>query len=251
MKKYIYKFKDFIARRDIWFPVKVHGMWFWGLRMRVWHRGIHEPEVTHLIERIVKPGMIVADVGAYIGYFTVLMAKQGAQVHAFEADSRSYKKIFRNLTLNLIPENMYIVSQWAVAGTVGKATFFESNRIGRSSLYPMKEDKIKPKIVQQITLDSLEIPFDFVKIDAEGAELDVLKGMKKLLKRGVDMTLELSPKWFKNNGEDPQEFLNQLRRMGIKYYAIADDGSLVVMTDDALIEYAKSKAHINMFATTK
>lgn len=250
MKKYINKFKDFIARRNIIFPVKVQGMWLWHTRVRLIHRGIHEPEITNWIKQNIKPGMKVADVGAYIGYFSVLMSKMGAEVHAFEAHRGSYKKLLRNMDWNGCLYGSYGIYA-AIGSTRGKAVFFESNRIGRSSIYPMKEDKVKPVIVDQYALDNFEIPFDFVKIDAEGAELDVLKGMKRLLKRGVDMTLELSPKWFRNNGQDPQDFLNELRRMGIKYYALMDDGIPEIMTDEKLIKYAESKAHINMFATTK
>jgi hypothetical protein len=58
----------------------------WGLIQN----GVYEPEETELIKKLVKPNDVCIDVGANVGYFTVLMAKLGAYVYAFEPEPSNF-----------------------------------------------------------------------------------------------------------------------------------------------------------------
>ena len=53
--------------------------------------GIYNYEQTQLIKKLVKKKHIVLDIGAHIGYFTLLMANQAKQVHAFEPEARNFQ----------------------------------------------------------------------------------------------------------------------------------------------------------------
>src|SRR5215217_1038826 len=73
----------------------------------------------------VRDGAVVLDIGAHLGYFTVLAAKRGATVLAFEPNPRTIAHLRRNLALNGVTDDVRVV-QRAVGGEPGTASFFLS-----------------------------------------------------------------------------------------------------------------------------
>src|SRR5205085_1401318 len=96
--------------------------------------GTYEPDETDLIKKIIRPEYIVLDIGANIGYYTLLMAKQVKQVFAFEPEQRNFELLQKNIDLNKLdnvdPRNV------AASANSGKSTLYlcESNR-GMHRLY--------------------------------------------------------------------------------------------------------------------
>lgn len=139
-----------------------------------------EPETTQYFKNNVKEGDVFVDVGAHIGYYTVLASQlvgEKGRVIAFEPDEENFKVLKKN-TENL---GNVVLYNCAVSDFTGKASFFLADRSGNHSLIQNK-DRIKQTRVKVLKLDDYVKKADWVKIDVQGAELEVLKGMQRLLK---------------------------------------------------------------------
>ena len=158
---------------------------------------IYEPETSKHITENIKKNDVVLDIGAHIGYHTLNFARAGAVVHAFEPDPINYK---------LLSVNTKEYSDYCSVNCYDRAVS-DSHRstilyrlIGRSawnSLLPRQG--AVPYKVRSITIDSLNLPrIDWVKIDVEGAELQVLQGMEQTLARFPNLKLIIE--WLPKNG---------------------------------------------------
>ena len=160
--------------------------WMWG--------GVYEPEIRQILQQMLKPGDIFVDIGAHIGYFTVLAAsyvKEQGQVVAYEPDPIN----FQQLLANVRHFSWVTAAPVALSDTQGITPFFRSPKRGESgwgSLLPNKENREVIEIETR-TLDS-EIQrlawhrLDLVKVDVEGAEFRVLRGAQQVL-------LDFRPVW--------------------------------------------------------
>jgi len=181
--------------------------------MQLTQRGIYEPEQTRLIKRLVKRGQTCLDIGANIGYFTLIMAKQAGQVHAFEPEPRNFDILQKNMALNNIQNVMLYNS--AVAEASDKATLHlcGMNR-GMHRLYQSHWCNEGTVEVQTVRIDDLVQQADFVKMDIEGAELGALKGMEKLLERGTTVLMEFHPPSIIEYGAAPRDVYDFMQSLG-------------------------------------
>ena len=163
----------------------------------LWTDGIYERETTAYIKKNVKDGDVVLDLGSNLGYFTLLLARQVGDcgmVYAFEPHPEMFKILTKNVEMNGYSNiKLYNV---AVSDRVGTARFFINSRwAGVSALFghSLTERAI---LVDTLDIDSLLLSgVSFVKIDTEGAEPLVLKGMRKTIDRSSDIKiiLEFNP----------------------------------------------------------
>jgi len=149
--------------------------------------------MTHVLRRMIEPGMICVDIGANIGYFTVIMSKaveEYGRVYAFEPDEANFSLLQKNLELNkcknVIPEKL------AVSNTRGRTELYvDKINFGGHSL----ERKGKIFSTQDVPVSSLDYwlgsrqKVDFAKIDVEGGEAKVLEGMRGILDKNTSMAL--------------------------------------------------------------
>lgn len=142
-----------------------------------------EPETIDHLKRNVRSGDIIIDVGANVGFYTVpfspLVGPHG-KIIAFEPDPCMNRLLDENIRLNDL-SNVEIYKE-AVSNTTGIKQFFITYP-GGSSLLPVRG--VREIInVPTITIDSLELDrVDWIKIDTEGTEADVLKGAKETIER--------------------------------------------------------------------
>ena len=94
-----------------------------------------------------------------------------------------------------------------------------------------------------ITLDSLNIDFNLVKIDAEGADLNVLQGSKRLISQGCEFTIEIGEKFLSIPIE---ETLNEIRSLGLSLRELPLGKRS--MSNDEIIRKARKYLHINIAA---
>ena len=171
--------------------------------------GVWEPQVTAAFRALLARGDVCVDVGANIGYFTLLASRlvgPGGRVYALEPSPASYDRLWANLELNHA-DNVNALPVAASNTAEPTAVLYEgppSNPGGAS----LQESRVGDAVshVETARLDSLVDDADIarlrlVKIDVEGAELDVLAGMTGLFERGAlpAVVLEVSPEW---SGED-------------------------------------------------
>lgn len=153
----------------------------------IFNTGLWEPEVSEVVESIVKPGMTVIDVGADIGYYTLLLARlvgPSGKVLAFEPIPAAKAYLDFNVELN----HLDAVQTFPVAlfDKSGEALLEDPLRASR--INPGKKTAAGNDIaVSLVVLDESWPTYgiervDFVKIDVEGAELNVLKGMEHTLR---------------------------------------------------------------------
>lgn len=171
-----------------------------------------------IFNKILKPGMVVLDIGANLGIYSSEASKAvGSQgkVYSFEPIPENLRYLKHNLNLNKAG-NVEIVP-CAVGAKTGKEKIYlsESNvgthsMGGKSGKYiEVKTDTID-SFVKRRRIDKI----DLIKIDVEGYESQALSGAKKILAGGrVPMLIEFSANHLVNCGTDPARFAQELLNM--------------------------------------
>lgn len=151
--------------------------------------GQWEPDVVDYLRRAVRPGMTVLDIGANIGIYTLLCAKQvGARgmVHSFEPTPATFARLERNVALNRLANVR--INQVALSDQEGVTEFHLYHQNAMNSLARQAwVGKVKDVVhVRTRTLDGYLAEqgitrVDLLKLDVEGAERMVLRGGAALL----------------------------------------------------------------------
>jgi len=144
--------------------------------------GTFEPEERSIFENTVREGDVVFDIGANVGFYTLLasvLVGEGGKVYAFEPLPRNLSSLKSHMKINGVT-NVEIIEA-AVADHNGAARFEESPDPSMSHLSAQGAVEVRT-----VSLDDLisrgEIPApDFIKIDVEGAEASVLRGARDVL----------------------------------------------------------------------
>ncbi len=154
----------------------------------VYYRGAHEPALADFLERTLRPGMTVIDVGANIGEVSVLasaLVSPGGRVVAVEVSPTTLPRLKRNLALNGA-RNVDVVES-AVADVDGHVPFHLGlgTDSGSSSMSPPHDFTGEILQVPAVRLDSLVsslgLVVDVVKLDIEGAEYAALRGFRECM----------------------------------------------------------------------
>ena len=154
------------------------------LGRRIYLHGIWEEDVTRVLCEEIRPGMTTLDVGAHIGYYTLLMAKRvGNQGHVFSFEPNP---VVRNYLEQNIKRNQYSQVTICPVALFSKAGYGALE--GRDNLnsvlsnHPSSTDsKVSIAVFDQIKNDLGIQKVNLIKMDVEGAELDILLGMRKML----------------------------------------------------------------------
>jgi FkbM family methyltransferase len=155
--------------------------------------GWYEEAEAEKIVELVQPGMTVLDIGAHIGYFTLLMAVRVGplgKVYAFEPNPAVYRKLTANLALNArCSDGRVLVHNVALSAQNGEAEFF-CPIDGYEGVGGLKDTKRAPLgSVTRVPIRTLDTvieregirKLDFIKMDIEGGELDALRGAERTL----------------------------------------------------------------------
>jgi FkbM family methyltransferase len=183
-------------------------------------RGRAEPFTVHLFREHVRPGVAVVDIGAYLGYYTLLGARgvgSTGKVHAFECDPVNHRFLLHNLRLNGF-RGAVVASSSAVSDRVGSLPFFVRGwDLSVGSLW--QETGAKAVVeVASTTLDQ-ELggqPVDVLKMDIEGGEPRALEGMEATiaLSPNLVMFVECNPNALAASGSSAVELIERLRELG-------------------------------------
>lgn len=180
----------------------------------------------HFLENQIHQNDVVVDVGAHIGSMTLSFARQvgnDGKVYAFEPDPGNYKLLTKNIYINGY-ENVNLINA-AVSDHDGIVTLYQSDNSATHRIYPWVNSKSEIKI-QVIQLDrffyTIEKQIDLVKIDVEGIEPLVLKGMSHILNNHSDTKLfiEFVPAWIKQAGFNPEDVIHFLKKLNYKIYNV-------------------------------
>lgn len=214
-------------------------------------RGYWEPAVTRALLRLLRPGQRVVEVGANVGWYSLLFASRvmpGGSVTAFEANPRTVSLLRRNLAANGFAAAVHVVPL-AVSDGRARVTLHRLQRQqGSSSIYPFTpadlavwDDEVSPLEVDATSLDAFfgsdGPPPDLVKIDAEGAEPAIVAGMQGMIERAprVQLMLEFLPGNLARAGHDARAFLTSLVRLGFRLHTITPRGRFQPTSVDRLL----------------
>jgi FkbM family methyltransferase len=154
---------------------------------RYYQRG-YEPNTFRFLRAHCRPGQTVLDVGAHLGLFSVVMARlvaPGGRVISFEPTSFTRRILERTVRLNGLAGVVEVRGE-AVTGRTGVADFFDTGSPASNANSLVPADRVVgAKPVPTVSLDDFvgthQIRLGCVKIDVEGAELDLLRGACKTI----------------------------------------------------------------------
>lgn len=186
----------------------------------------------------IKPGNVVLDIGAHIGYCTIifsqLVGRQG-RVYAFEPAPDNLKLLKKNIKINNLT-NVVVIPK-AVSNTNGKIKLFLSNtsQADHRTWEPREERR-------SIEVNSLRIDdffkkkymhVNFVKIDIQGGELEAILSMNTLLNKNKNVVIytEYTPQYLKDSGVKPLEYIKKLILLGFQLYDVNEAEKKLNRTD--------------------
>jgi FkbM family methyltransferase len=203
--------------------------------------GMYEPAKMEAVLKLLRPGSIFLDVGANIGDFSLLAASvtgSAGKVLAFEPEATNCYWIKRNIELNGY-KNIEVF-QLALSDRDGEASLYLGDRCDYHSLLKGQPERQAGIIAVKIrTLDSFleelgQDRVDMIKVDVEGAELEVLRGARETLRRNPDIVLllELHPLM----GVNPAEVCDFLRDMGLSLFQMSSQFNAPARVHEKLSE---------------
>ncbi len=197
--------KMFVDTRDLLIApwLLMHGEW--------------EPEETELVKKLIKPGDIFVDVGANLGYYSLLAARVGAShVYAFEAQPSTYELLGKNVIINWMTKFITYEHLAVYSHTTDLEFFVRNHYPGNSSLGFTAPDQLEKWFdtttavkIHAVSIDDYfaDKPgkIDLIKVDVEGAEPAVFEGARRTLAKNRDIKIlcEWSPDQMATARQDP------------------------------------------------
>lgn len=194
------------------------------------------PGEGRYLRNVLRPGMNVIDVGANIGYFTLLMARAvGAEgsVLAIEPDPETFRILRANLALGRA-DNVEALPVAATRGNLLVTMSRSPENLGahKGFVEPGAADLVP---VQGIRLDDVlarDSPIGFIKIDIEGMDHAAIEGLARTIQRWKPTLLaEFNPANIEAFGDDPHDVLALYRDYGLEIAVLGPD--LLLLRDHA------------------
>ena len=179
----------------------------------------YEPQTFHFLRSACKPGMTVVDIGGHLGLFAVTCARRVSptgKVFTFEPTARLREVLQSVLSLNGV-DKLVEAREEAIAEKDGTAQFFDTGdeASNANSLVSTARGKsstpVKVRSLDSLVADQTIRSVDVIKIDAEGAELGVLRGGRNTLQRfKPQIYLSLHPRSIQAAGETLEQIWNEI-----------------------------------------
>lgn len=204
--------------------------------------GFWEPLETKAVKRLLKVDDVVFDIGANIGYFTLLMSRlvgDNGQVHCFEPTTYAFNRLQQNIAINpTLPfHNLHLNNKGLSSRSERKIESFESRFSSRRLAHDEEE------LIEFITLDdyfySLKLDrVDFIKIDVDGYDFEVIEGGGRILKKYRPAIMaEICNRVLKERGVDSTSYLELYLEYGYSTCEFLETTEVVTL--DALIKDSK------------
>jgi FkbM family methyltransferase len=224
------RFEVKIQNHRIWLSIEDPYSKLWILQ-RFAGGKIHEKPVTLLLLDALKDSKCFVDCGANLGWYTCLASKllPDGIVYGFEMDDLNYNLLRKNVSINNCKNvAIYCVAVTDTSGWVSyrRASMGPNPRNSLSS-YVQDTEASEEISVEAISLDNFfrdkEVMPDLIKIDVEGAETKVLKGMKEIMKNNMPkLLIEVHPSHLLKMNSSKEEVLSILIKSGYEVLFIEE-----------------------------
>ncbi len=196
--------------------------------------GSYAMPLVAAMKRYLRPGSVFVDVGANIGYISAIAADivgRDGEVHCFEPVPRYFDKLERFARMNT--EYRISVNACAAGESEGTSTVYITHEAGQNTLVPAY--KTSSEVASTLTIPVVRLDeyllgcnlhnVAFVKIDAEGFELPILRGLEQYFERATvapAIACEIAPKAYPLMGRKVEELCALMRRHGYAAFDMVD-----------------------------
>jgi FkbM family methyltransferase len=183
--------------------------------------GQYEPYSVELVKKIVRPGMTCIDIGAHIGFYTCLMASlvgETGKVYAFEPMPSQFALLLKNIEENQFQRRVmtYQLACSDVCGHLGVSkvsNMLVAGQVGSAEQFTVEAVRLD---------DVLENSIDFVKLDVEGHEPAVIRGMLSIISKDKPILLsEINEYWLRScSHSSGAEYVGLLTSLGYEVFDV-------------------------------
>jgi FkbM family methyltransferase len=198
--------------------------------------------------KTIRPGWIVVEIGANLGYFTnlfqILVATNG-QVHAFEPVPSTFQQLQSSLPQRTNNCTLYNLG---TAREVGEVIFhIPLNDHGQATMSPHDCNSWKTREIEEVLCSVIKLDeftpisslakIDFIKIDVEGAELPSLQGAENILRKHKPILfVEACKAWMKSFHYTPKEMDTFLTGIGYSNFKVVDKTPFTIKSIESFIQ---------------
>ncbi len=192
--------------------------------------GMWEKNETRVFKKLLRSGMVVLDIGANVGYYTLLAAEAvgaSGRVYAFEPEPSRFRLLEKNIQANGL-KNVSPVSK-AISNKTGTARLYlnprknpADHRLFDSSDHRESID-VETTRIDDFFKDQVR-PIHVIKMDIQGSEVAALEGMRETIRRNKELVIitEFWPEGLRKGGFSPSEFLGTLVAEGFALQIISE-----------------------------
>jgi len=233
------------------------------IQQQLFWYGYYEKGLGIILKKFVKPGDIFLDIGANIGYFSLLVANNipTAKVISFEPVNDLFQKLRNNISINDF-KNITAIN--AAVGEVNeeRELFLSgSDNLGMSSFQQPENFSGKREMVKVVTIDEWFkraglAKIDIIKLDVEGSEFAALKGMKEVSQNFKPIIIvEINPETLSMFRLMPVDIYVYLNKLNFAGFIISESGELAKLNGKVVnetvnvlfIHHDKIKAYPELF----
>ena len=200
--------------------------------------GTYEDEINKLIRISLKPGDTALDIGANIGLQSIRMGRSvgnTGRVYSFEPLNYLQTKFKKNIALNKL-ENVTLFP-FALSNQAGEITYSINENNWNQGTFSLRDQSTGDKIQQILIKVADELPeikelsrLDLIKIDVEGFEFQVLKGLVTTLKKHKPRIIfEYDSNYWAANGQQMSECYNFLKGLNYELYQVTSVGCELIL----------------------
>jgi FkbM family methyltransferase len=216
---------------------------------------VYEKGTVSALAKLLKKDVNVINIGANIGYFTLLIARHvgpKGKVFAFEPSSNTIKFLQKNVEINDY-KNVEIYNK-GVSNKTGKANLWVGagsvhNLISTKEIYGLEKITIETITIDDFLRDK-DVKIDFVMMDAEGSEKFILDGMTKTIENNPKLQIitEYNPYILELAGSSGKEFLDKIEEIGFLIHLINEETSEIEpITKEVLLKQITYPKYTNLY----
>ena len=212
------------------------------IQQQLFWYGYYEKELGDLVKKIVRLNDVFIDIGANIGYFSLLSAtiSSSVKVISFEPVKDIFQKMKENFSINDCKNIEAINAAVGEINELRELFVSDADNLGMSSFhqpenYSGRKEKVEVVVIDDWFNTSGLSKIDLIKLDIEGSELAALKGMKGVLEKQKPVLLvEINPETLSLFGLKPHDIFNYLKQLNFGGFLISDDGVSEYLNSDEI-----------------